>query len=179
MCKQEHDKGSRYANTASPLTPWIYGILDFCNIRVNLDYSLVFIVFKTRFNSTPLPAGVFTRCLSNGLAGLPAGFVAGFAPRHVSPTLLERILRWYLLPYPLGGYTGPAQFCLAQKYPLDEQYSNHPTPMDATIPNPGPRRGSGMHRCGATMSFALICPGKARRIQGSQLNDLDRSNNGN
>ena len=28
-------KGSRYENTASPLTPWIYGILDFCNVRVN------------------------------------------------------------------------------------------------------------------------------------------------
>jgi hypothetical protein len=30
-------KGSRYANTASPSTPWIYGILDFCNVRVNFD----------------------------------------------------------------------------------------------------------------------------------------------
>ena len=30
-------KGSRYTNTASPLTPWIYGILDFCNVRVKSD----------------------------------------------------------------------------------------------------------------------------------------------
>jgi hypothetical protein len=40
LCTQAHDKGSRYASavsqqeTASPLTPWIYGILDFCNVRV-------------------------------------------------------------------------------------------------------------------------------------------------
>ncbi len=28
-------KGSRQITTASPLTPWIYGILDFCNVRVH------------------------------------------------------------------------------------------------------------------------------------------------
>jgi hypothetical protein len=28
-------KGSRYVTTASPLTPRICGILDFCNVRVN------------------------------------------------------------------------------------------------------------------------------------------------
>ena len=31
----------RRLTTASPLTPWIYGILDFCNVRVNIHSLLI------------------------------------------------------------------------------------------------------------------------------------------
>jgi hypothetical protein len=33
-------KGSRYVTTASPLTPRIYSILDFCNVRVKEGQGL-------------------------------------------------------------------------------------------------------------------------------------------
>jgi hypothetical protein len=29
-------KGSQYLSTASPLTPWIFGIIGFCNIQVKI-----------------------------------------------------------------------------------------------------------------------------------------------
>ena len=113
---------------------------------MNLHYSLVFIFFITRLISTPLPVEPTRRFYGGCVAGLPAVRVAGLAPPHGSPTLLESIISWYLPSYPLGGYTAPEQFCPVQRYPLDERYSSHPTPMDATIPNPGPRQGTGMHR---------------------------------